>query len=110
MRVDEGGSPDLGMIASVFEHEIPIGEITGACAPIAGDRVTIPIEHVPLDQGVSAVRDLDAVAFATLMPVVMDVVVVNPHRHRIVDPVDVSVIVADLDRGAWPAVAPVVID
>src|SRR5215471_3930939 len=74
MRVDEGGSPDLGMIASVFEDEIPVSEIARARAAVAGDRMTVPVEHVPLDQRVGAVRDLDAVAFAALMPVVMDVV------------------------------------
>src|SRR5262245_5936001 len=71
MRVVEGDSPELGVIASIFEHQIPVGEITRARGAIAGDRVTVPVEDVPLDERVGAGRDLDAVAFLSLMPVVM---------------------------------------
>ena len=72
--------------------------------------MTVPIEDVPLDEGVRAVPDLHAVAFAPFVPVVMDVVVVHPHGHRIVDAIDAFVIVPDLHGGASPAVDLVVVD
>src|SRR5262249_47383552 len=78
---EAGALPSCSLEYQVLTGEIP-GEILSRRG--SGDSVAIVIEHIAFDERVGPVEHSDAVTFTPTVQVVMNEIIVNPYRTRIV--------------------------